>query len=140
MRSKLNTGIRVQVLVLCHEGDCHRPRLHCHSRNRCPRILAYPPHLLLYPIRHHHAPANPVKSPFTPVRLSSVHDSQTHDQVQVHPLRSWEEDAIWKEMTPVESVMLGSGQGGNGARGALTVIEYMINASSQISTAFCGPS
>jgi hypothetical protein len=58
--SRLLLISRVQVLVLCHQGQRYRFTMYHYPSNRCPRILAYPLDLLLDPLWIDYAQADPV--------------------------------------------------------------------------------
>jgi len=57
------TDDRIQILVLCYQGQCYRFTMYHYPSNRCSRILAYPLDLLLDPLWIDHAKADSVSSP-----------------------------------------------------------------------------
>jgi len=57
-RTKLT--IRIQVLVFCYKGQCHRFIVYSNKGNGCPSLLANPINLLLDTIWFDNAQADPV--------------------------------------------------------------------------------
>jgi len=57
------TDDRIQILVLCHQGQRYRFTMYHHPSYRCSSLLAYPFNLLLNPLWIDYAKADPVSSP-----------------------------------------------------------------------------